>query len=238
MTDDDAIYENLPEDPEQAFLVLEEHFREKCLKATSQSSGDEDSSAFWLEYIGDVLASLQALKLQVDFFEHFNAILHERPTYVTYIDFTLHVKRLCTMLRVKNGRRVQGYSVRFDTPAKMKVQHHIKQLRGIFGKLEVERRKKDALLEKLNELQKEVDRDRTRFDAFGALVIEVAGVMGDAVEKSKVLDVLDAIAGVIWGSKREGTKQLPAPPTKRIEPPRASDPNHKGEGDMDDEVPF
>ena len=39
----------------------------------------------------------------------------------------------------------------------------------------------------------------TRWAACGALVIETAGVMGDAVDKSKVRDLLDAIGPIIWG---------------------------------------
>jgi hypothetical protein len=66
MTDDDDIYDSLPEDPEQTFLALEEHFREKCLKATSQSGDDPQTSPFWLEYIYDVLAGAKALELKAD----------------------------------------------------------------------------------------------------------------------------------------------------------------------------
>jgi hypothetical protein len=143
------------------------------------------------------------------------------------------------MLEIRHGRRMQGYSVRFDAATKVRVQHHIEQLRGIFEKLEVEQDKREALFNRLNELQKEVDRERTRFDAYAALAVEVAGVIGDAVEKSKVLDVLNAIAKVIWGSKKEEeTKRLPAPSTpKRIEAPRVPTPSVR-KGDMDDEIPF
>jgi hypothetical protein len=98
------------------------------------------------------------------------------------------------------------------------VQHHIEQLRGIFDKLEIEQEKREALVDRLNELQKEVDRDRTRFDAYAALVVEVAGVVGETVERSKVLDVLNAIARVIWGTKKDqDTKRLPSAPPKRLE---------------------
>ena len=97
------------------------------------------------------------------------------------------------------------------------------------------------LFGKLNELQSEVDRERTRFDAFAALAIEAGGVVGDVVEKSNILKLLDSIAKVFWGSKKEEeTKRLPAPtPPKRLEPPRApaSKPAPR-KGDLDDEIPF
>jgi hypothetical protein len=85
-----------------------------------------------------------------------------------------------------------------------------------------------------------VDRDRTRFDAYAGLVVETAGVVGDVMERSRILEVLDAIAKIIWRSKKEeGTKELPAPSTpKRIERPRTSKPNSAKGDEMNDEVPF
>jgi hypothetical protein len=143
------------------------------------------------------------------------------------------------MLEIRHGRRVQGYSVRFDAATKVKVQHHIEQLRRIFEKLEIEIDKREALFDRLNELQKEVDRDRTRFDTYAALAIEAAGVVGDVVEKSNILKLLDSIAKVFWGSrKEEQSKRRPAPaPPKRIEAPRALRLTPK-KCDLNDEIPF
>jgi hypothetical protein len=48
--------------------------------------------------------------------------------------------------------------------------------------------------------------------------------------------MLDSVAKVMWGTKKEQeTKRLPAPPApKRIEPPNVA----TKRGDMDDEIPF
>jgi hypothetical protein len=78
------------------------------------------------------------------------------------------------------------------------------------------------LFDRLNALQKEVDRERTQYDSYAALAVETAGNVGDVVEKSRILELLDSIGRVIWGSKKEEqTKRLPPPaPRKRIEPPK------------------
>ncbi len=44
--------------------------------------------------------------------------------------------------------------------------------------LEVEERKKNALYARMDDLQNEIDRDRTRFDAVASLSIAAAGVLG------------------------------------------------------------
>jgi hypothetical protein len=121
---------------------------------------------------------------------------------------------------------------------RQKLNHHIEQLREIFLKLEVDEKKREALLSRLVELQKEVDRDRTRFDSYAALVMEAADTTGEAIERSRVRSLLDSIGRVIWGAKKEEEELRRLPPRtepKQIEPPKA--PSRKRD-DMDDEIPF
>ncbi len=237
------VFENLPQDPEDAFLVLEEHFREECDEQISRAHQDENLNIYHINYIAQVIAAINELGLQAQFADRVPVI--QDVDYTTYINFSKDVKHYRTTLLIRRGRRVQGYSVRFDPATKAKVQHHIEQLRGIFEQLEVEQEKREALFNKLNALQQEVDRERTRFDAFAALAIETAGVVGDVVEKTQLLKILDSIARVMWGAKtEEETRCLPAPTLpKRIEAPKRtktipaqrSAPN---KDDTEDEIPF
>jgi hypothetical protein len=134
---------------------------------------------------------------------------------------------------------VQGYSVQFDPTTKAKVHHLLNQVREIFTKLEIDEKKREALISKLTDLDAEVDRNRTRFDAYAALAIEVADVAGEIVDRSKILDVLDAVARLFGVAKKEeATRQLPAPnKPKQIEHQKKSAPRPKQE-EMDDDIPF
>lgn len=237
------LYSTLPRDPEQAFLLLEKHFRDECEQRIAQMSQDDNIRVFYVDYIAQVLATISELGLTAEFNDRVPAI--EDVDYNTYLNFSKDVKHYRTSLEIRHGRRLQGYSVSFDLATKEHVKHHIGKLRDIFEKLEVEEKKREALLGKLTDLQSEVDRNRTRFDAYAALMIEAAGVMGAAVEKSGALHLLNAIARVIHGAKvEEETKQLPAPkPPRQIEPPRAPAPSKKSKprdfsADPDDEIPF
>jgi hypothetical protein len=173
-----------------------------------------------VSYIAQVIAAINELGLRAKFAADLPVI--EDVDYNTYLNFSKDVKHYRTTLLIRQGRRIQGYSVSFDPATKAKVHHHIEQLRGIFEKLEVEQDKREALFLKLNDLQRELDRERTRFDTFAALAIETAGVVGEVVEKAQVLKILDGIAKVLWGLKtEEETRRLPAPTTpKRIEAPK------------------
>ena len=235
------IYENLPSDPEQAFLALEDKFRAELDLITKTAHPEQDLTVERVDYIAQVIGAITALGLEHQFGDRVPQV--EDISYNTYLNFSKDVKHYRTILLVKHGRRVQGYSVQFDPPTKLKVQHHIEQLREIFQKLEVEEDKREALFNRLNELQQEVDRNRTRFDAFAALAIEAGGVVGEVIEKSKILKLLDGIAHVFWDSKEEEIKRLPPPtPTKRLEPPKAPTPAAgrpaSKKRDPDDDIPF
>jgi hypothetical protein len=192
--------------------------------------------------MAQVLAAIDALELQANFRSQVPSI--EEVDFNTYLNFNKDVEHYCTVLRVRNSRRAQGYSVRFDAVAKEKVNHHLTQLRDIFNKLEMEGKKKESLLFKLEDLQREIDSSRTRFDRFAALAIEASTLTGDVVEKSKVLEIFDSIARVFWGAQTDRQKQLPSPqaPKQIPGPKRFPAPSHSesktSPNSMDDDIPF
>ena len=232
--DEEEVYATIPADPELAFLHLEKYFKRVLDVQIERAGNDGPSNVVYVEYIGKVLAAISELGLESAVVKQTIPAI-EDVTYQTYQNFSKDVEHYKTTLKIRNARRMQGYSVQLDTATRAKITHHIQQLRDIFQKLEVDEEKKDALLKTLNDLQKEVDRNRTRFDVFASLVMAVADTAGEAIERSHVRPLLDSIARVIWGVKKdEEMKRLPprAEP-KQIEPPRLLK-----RGDMDDEIPF
>jgi hypothetical protein len=232
----DYIYADLPEDPELAFLKLEAHFRAECDRQLQKAGQNDRTDVIYVDYIAQVLAAIGALGLQTEFRSEVPSI--EDVNYNTYLDFNKDVMHYRTMLRIQNGQRTQGYSVQFDETAKRKVHHHLDQVLEIFNKLEIEDTKREKLISRLSDLQSEVNQPRTRFDRFAALSMEVSGVVGDAIERSKVIEIMDAIGRVFWGAQTEKQKQLPAPQLpKTIEPPKPRI-APRTPSDMDDDIPF
>lgn len=230
-----SIYAELPDDPEQAFIMLENHFRELCDDRLENAHENENVSVFYVEYIGRVLAAIEELGLSTAFQERVPRI--QDVDYTTYLNFSKDVEHYKTMLQIRHSRRTKGYSVRLDEPTRKKIKHYLEQIREIFLKLEIDSRKRDSLLATLNTLDLEIDRGRTRLDVFGDLVIGTAGILGDVAEKVEpIRKWIDSIAGLIWGARESsGQKQLPSPTEKKqIEPPRVP----KREPEMDDEIPF
>jgi hypothetical protein len=154
-------FEDLPEDPEAAFLRLEEHFRAECDRRLAEAGKDERTDVIHVDYIAQVLGAINALGLEAEFKSEVPSI--ETVDYHTYLNFNKDVMHYRTMLRIRGSLRAQGYSVQFDENAKRKIHHHLDQVLDIFNKLEVEDTKRERLIDRLNDLQSEVNQQRTRY---------------------------------------------------------------------------
>jgi hypothetical protein len=229
-------FSELPEDAEEAFLVLEARYRHECETALNDAREHEVVGIYYTDYIAQVLGAAEELGLVEAAFGTTEIPSIETVDFQTYQNFSKRVKHFRTRLEIRHGRRAQGYSVQFDTTTRAKLHHLLRQIRSIFEKIEVGESKREALVARLADLEIEVDRRRTRFEAYAALAIEVADVAGEVVERSKILDVLDAVARLFGVAKKEEAQRRLPPPSK----PKQIE-HHKGSVDtstMDDDIPF
>jgi len=234
----DSIYDDLPDDDELTFLRLESAYREQCdnsiFDAQRNAPNDYFPAEEYLRYMRQTAAA--AAELQLGIADTLSIPRAEDLTYSHFRDFRGHVDHYRTALQIRHARRSQGYSVRFNDKTKRIITHHLKQVREIILKLEVDDWKKESLLAALNNLQIEVDKDRSGYAVFGAFVIETAGILGAAGDKLEpIRRVIDSVASLIWGTKHaEQTKRLPPGERKKLPPPKTERPKRS----MDDEIPF
>jgi hypothetical protein len=180
--------------------------------------------------------SAAAAELELDIASELEIPAADNFDLSDYRDFIGKIDYYRTALNIRHARRQKGYSVQFDAKTKRKITHYLGQVREIIIVLEVDDWKKESLLNCLNNLQSEVDRNRSRYDVLGAFVIESAGVLGEAADKLEpIRKIIDSVAGLIWGTKHtEQTPRLPNPTErKRIPPPKTSQSKIS-----DDEIPF
>jgi hypothetical protein len=231
-------FDNLSDDPTDNFIILEKHFRDERDDALKNADREDRTDVIYVAYISQVLGAIQELGLETEFRSEVPSI--EDVSFNTYLNFNKDVLHYLTMLRVRRSQRKKGYSVEFDAASRSKMHHHLDQILEIFNALDVGDSKREKLISRLYDLRNEIDQPRTRFDRFAALAIDVSGLMGDVVERSKVIEILDSIGRVLWGAQTEKQKQLPPPTSpKRIEPPRPKiEPRKRPSSDMDDDIPF
>ncbi len=60
-----SLFDDIPDDPELAFLELEKRFSQELARTLNESFGDSDSTEDYLRYMSRTLAAKQALGLSV-----------------------------------------------------------------------------------------------------------------------------------------------------------------------------
>jgi hypothetical protein len=219
MTDDD-LYSDLPEDKELAFLQLEENFRNELFDKCNQPN----AGLAYMEYLNKTHAVARALELP---------LLEDMPDFntgnsqVVYSGLSPRIENYIIQVRIRHGRRTKGYSVALDAVTKEKVRHFIAQIRNIFDRLEVDIRKKEAFHARLTALSDEVDRDRTKYDAYAALAIEMSDTAGKVTRNLNPARKLLEGIGRLFSIARDAEDNKPQlrleAPRRLLSPPNGAD---------------
>lgn len=98
--------------------------------------------------------------------------------------------------------------------------------------------KKDAIYGKVNALQSEVDRSKTRLDAFLSRWLDVTNAASEGAENLEpVVKLLDHVMKIFGRAKTEhDVGNLPPPDEQQKLPSPATD--QPSQADLDDEIPF
>jgi hypothetical protein len=240
---DESIYDDLPEDPELAFAMLETHYKSQ-LEADIEGSTEGNAIAYYKQrYCNQVIAAAKSLR--IEYIKDYSLPEGDRKSWEFYDRFEADVMNLIIQIRINHSRRRKAYSVAFDSAAKQKIRHYIEQIRTEIEQSSLPQNKRDAIFKKLSELTLEIDRDRTRFDVVADAIRGVARLSGDVEREGAEpwWKWVKLIFGEINDAKeKEPQTSLPAPQErKRLEPPRRELPAPKGKPvgrDLDDEIPF
>lgn len=241
-----GLFDDIPDDPEVAFLKLERSFREECDRAIAAGEYESDPSGDRFRYANRVLAARTALGLP-KILADWGTLDSGDFTIDVYRNFIGDVEHCRTILEIQHSRRDKGLTIRFDTTAKSKLRHHLTQIRDFVGKLEIDDWKRGDLLKAINALEQEIDRDRSRLGVAGDFFVKFAGILGESAEKAEpARKWVDSIARLIWGAQmQERSNALPTPsekrqipvPPKQITAPKRH-PASRQAASSDDEIPF
>jgi hypothetical protein len=248
-------FTNRPDDDELAFLHYEKLFRvplEKELAGLQEIEQDRywnSYNHFMQTYINNVLSMVSELGLDIlDYWINNPSSANDEKNF-RQIKFD--IDGAITKIKVRHAQRLRKASVRLEGGTREKIRELINKIKLTIEGIEIPLLRKEALMSKLNAFAAEVDKDRTRFEAFAALAIEAAGVAGKVEKKLRpIRRWIDSIANFMHEARaiEDSRPGLPSPdrriqpPTKQIAPPSGElwAPNEppKSGGDLDDEIPF
>ena len=89
-----------------------------------------------------------------------------------YQAFIADVDYCVTTLRLRKIEQAAAHSVALDADTKLKLRQMLDHIRQTVDGLDISVAKKEALFKRINALQEEIERERTRWQAFAALMIE------------------------------------------------------------------
>jgi hypothetical protein len=235
-------YLNLPEDPELQFVVYESRLRRAMWDAMSDSTSrsfDRDQKVFYATKLMafhdahgfDFLAKPELRRDFGDFDANFDRFTDE----VTYWS---------TQIEVRHAQRLRPISTILKLTPELRRQLHsyINKIRETISPLQIAEKKKEALLGKLNALADEIDRDRTKTEAWTAFTLELASTGGEAARQLKPVSDLSNAIGNLFGKAKQLADDLLALPApsfrKRIEAPQPPAPEPETGRVDDDDIPF
>ncbi len=213
---------DLPEDRELAFVLLENKIRVR-LQSNSPQESASAVAASYIEYINDVLTAAQACELSILTQWERRAI--QQSIFDTFPQFLIEVNSEIGAIKIRHALRSQQYSVALEPATKERIRYYLSRIKAVIDRLEISPAKREALYARVNALSAEVDRDRTRFESVSALLIEAACAAGNvAIKLEPVRRLVVSIARVIGSAQESETNlsRLPTPPAsqKQLEGPR------------------
>jgi hypothetical protein len=241
-----ADYENLPIDPEECFLALEDICQRSMNRMIDENSSSDFYAAVRMQYVTTVTAYAQECGI--------DEIVKAQPTqydYNEFAKFSLAVKGATARIRFRNRAVLRSTSVLLAQNTRTKIDHYISRLREAIENSDLSSERKAVLCKKLEELRSELSQPRLGFiKTFTVLSLILAGLSSATTISADGPNAVTNIMRLI-GTDRETEeaaaqrlmpppKALPAPPIARVKPPVRE---HAGwdaraSSDVDDEIPF
>ena len=244
--------DELPDDPDAAFVQLERICRTRLNEYTSQQDRYEDGYALRIEYMTIVASAAKSYGV-ADFDMPMEGWENR--------DFDLVYKRsiaISTMLTIEAKRARSLGSATLTQGTKERLKKHLTELRSALDAAEFDAKRKKILTERLNSFENELSKEKSSLQNMLVAVALVTaalnqgtgtinGVQDTIIKLPETIKSINALLGRDKLAEMESAPDpLPLPPsvTKALPPPKSassSDSRPKPgafDDDLDDDVPF
>jgi hypothetical protein len=230
-------YLDLPDDPEVAFAVLQQ----RKYKELEENWKTESAGGWYYErrYIDTLIAFDEVHNLGI-------LIAYRSPPNndAQFSDFFQEFRRVAEIasqkIKIEEARRIKTGAqnvIVLDATARQTIHTLINAIREKLNELALPESKRDSLFNKLNAFAAEVDRNRTRTEAFYAFAVEAARTAKEINDELQPLQqTIDRIFDWIEKAKQWRDALPPWKDRRKIEGPAKRLPAPKHE--LDDDIPF
>jgi len=241
---DQNLLESLPPAPEDAFAIFEANLRQKVPDRedfghyNEQREHDAERERKVKEYILAIGAFVELYEIDVGV--DFDELLSQRGetflrTFEEASSKIIFFSNKCALKNAQSIKRGTTCIYVLEEASKIKIRKYLDKIREIITSADLTDNKKDALFNKLNAFALEVDRDRTRMEAFTSMYVSVKAEAAEIVE---LIENIEKVWKTVAKGGKELWKALPkikvnghlAAPAKKLE-------DHS-KISLDDEIPF
>ena len=230
-------YVDLPDDPEMAFAVLQQRKYETLENIWRSSEGSSRHEQ--QRYVDTLIAFDEVHNLGI--FVDYKGPQGEGISFDKFFDrFLRHAEIASQKIKMEAARRRKTgaqTTIVLDATAREAIHVLINAIREKLNELSLPENKRESLFNKLNAFAAEVDRNRTRTEAFLAFVVDLGRTAGAVKnELEPVRQPIDRILDIIEKAVNSNDALPPWKDRKRIEgPPKRIAPPQQ---DLDDDIPF
>lgn len=241
MSDDDDYSKNeyldLPDDPEEAFAALH---RRKYTELENIWQSDSGGGWYNERRFVDTLVAFDEVHDLGILITYRNPPNSDKEFNDFFQDFRRHAEIASQKIMMEAARRVKVGAqqlVVLDAAARQAIHGLINAIREKLTELTLPENKRESLFNKLNSFAAEIDRNRTRPEAFYAFAVEVARTAREVNDELKPLQhTIDRVFDWLEKATKLWDSLPPWKERKKIEGPPKRPPQPTN--DLDDDIPF
>lgn len=237
--------DNLDEDPRMAFMTLVNHAQRRLSQQAERLDPNERSDWDRREelrhsFMNVVVAA--AKRLEIEPFVSMDVPRQSNFGDKDYMQFKADLDHYITQLMLDNSIRSRQTSVEILHASKEKIRNYIRELRTCVENGNMPQSKRNALLEKLDRFEKELEKRRTSMVQVALLTYQILSVPGAVwastdITHKLIHNVMHIVA--IEKAREDETKQIGSSEApKALSSPRPNEKAHTQKPDLDDEIPF
>ncbi|MBY3225314.1 hypothetical protein HFO45_23035 [Rhizobium leguminosarum] len=231
-------YDALPADPLKKFVVIEQICRRNMTALITNETPGQFDDLVRTQYMTIVCAAAEELGIQgLDYQDSSESVFQNLQ------EFLRQTSGVVAKIRLRSSSKTDAYSVRLANKTKGIIEHELGKIRSAVSNGDLDERKKQKLLSKIEEFRTELHKERLGYSvAMSALAIIGAGLVGTSSFLADAPDAITIITKLIGQDKEHEESEVlrlggpatpkvlaaPAGKTSRVPTSRA----------FDDDIPF
>lgn len=228
---DPSFIASLPDDPDEAFVQIEEYLS-VILKEHSDNN-DWMTEQFYINGLHEFAIFVGDNELQK--ITDVNILEDDKP-WVGFAPVRNYVEKriIRSSFKIGANKKKNSESVRITADVRQKIQTYISHIRTAVHSIDLPILKKEAILRALSKLSLEVDTDRTWFESVADLAIRLSDTVDEVDQKlNPIRRIFEKILKRLGEAKAEEEAL-----SKPEEPAPLEGPETGSFTSMDDEIPF